>query len=221
MAFEIVPVWRLDTDSVGAYRIARHITDVASLSSAQVEAVDRATIDFLLPLLDEYRQEGGVFALIAPLSFSTLALVRPRLVLIHQWASVADLMRQAVILEMQDVDAGVPTGRTGETAAMMAPFFRGLMVGIDDISAAAKVLSEHPFSGVVIDGDRLSARNLLGRLIQAARKATRNILLVNGPAALDEEALRRAGVTHMAGQQLSLTASPETDPVRPDALVPA
>jgi hypothetical protein len=221
VAFEIVPVWRLDTDSVGAFRIARDVADVAPLSSAQVEAVDRATIDFLLPLLDEYRQEGGVFALIAPLSFPTLALVRPRLALIHQWATVADLMRQAVILEMQDVDAGVPTGRTGETAAMMAPFFRGLMVGIEDIGAATKALSEHPFCGVVIDGDRLSVPTLLGRLIRAARKATRNILLVNGPPGLDEESLRRAGVTHVAAREASCTPAPDTDPVRPDALVPA
>lgn len=221
VAFEIVPVWRLDTDSIGAFRIARHVADAGALSSAQVEAVDRATIEFLLPLLDEYRQEGGVFALIAPLSFSTLALVRPRLALIHQWASVADLMRQAVILEMQDVDAGVPTGRTGETAAMMAPFFRGLMVGIDDIGAVAKALSEHPFSGVVIDGDRLSVPALLGRLIRAARKATRNILLVNGPSRLDEDSLRGAGVTHVAARETSCIPVPEADPVRPDALAPA
>lgn len=221
VAFEIVPVWRLDTDSIGAFRIARDVADVGALSSAQVEAVDRATIDFLLPLLDEYRQEGGVFALIAPLSFSTLALVRPRLSLIQQWVPVSDLMRQAVILEIQDVDAGVPTGRTGETAAMMAPFFRGLMVGIDDISAAAEALSEHPFAGVVIDGDRLPVPTLLGRLIRAARKATRNILLVNGPSGLDEGSLRRAGVTHVAAGEASCTPAPETDPVRPGASVPA
>lgn len=221
VAFEIVPVWRLDTDSIGAFRIARDVADVGALSSAQVEAVDRATIDFLLPLLDEYRQEGGVFALIAPLSFSTLALVRPRLSLIQQWVPVSDLMRQAVILEIQDVDAGVPTGRTGETAAMMAPFFRGLMVGIDDISAAAEALSEHPFAGVVIDGDRLPVPTLLGRLIRTARKATRNILLVNGPSGLDEGSLRRAGVTHLAAREASGTPAPETDPVRPGASVPA
>jgi len=221
VAFEIVPVWRLDTDSIGAFRIARDVAHGAALSSAQQEAVDRATIDVLLPLLDEYRREGGVFALIAPLSFSTLALGRTRLSLIQQWAPVADLMRQVVILEMQDMDAGVPTGRTGETAAMMAPFFRGLMVGIDDVNAAGKALSEHPFSGVVIDGDRLSVPTLLGRLIQAARKATRNILLVSGPSGLDDGSLKRAGVTHVAGRQTSGIPAPETDPVRRDAWVPA
>ena len=116
-------------------------------------------------------------------------------------------------------DAGVPTGRTGETAAMMAPFFRGLMVGIDTVTAAAKALSEYPFSGAVVDGDRLSAPTLLGRLIRAARKATRNILLVNGPPGLDEESLRRAGVTHVAAaEEVSI---PVPDPLRPDALVPA
>ena len=219
VAFEIVPVWRLDTESIGAFRIARDVANPAALSPAQLEAVDRATVDFLLPLLDEYRREGGVFALIAPLSFPTLALGRTRLSLIQQWAPVADLMRQAVILEMQDVDAGVPTGRTGETAAMMAPFFRGLMVGIDTVTAAAKALSEYPFSGAVVDGDRLSAPTLLGRLIRAARKATRNILLVNGPPGLDEESLRRAGVTHVAAaEEVSI---PVPDPLRPDALVPA
>lgn len=219
--FEVVPVWRLDTGAVGAFRIARHVAAAPRLSPAQIEAIDRATIDVLIPLLEEYRREGGLFAMIAPLSFSTLAVGRSRLALISQWASVADLMRQVVILELQDVDGGVPTGRTGETAALMAPFFRGLMIGIDDIGTVAKALSEHPFSGVVVDGDRLSVPTLLGRLIRAARKATRNILLVNGPSGLDEESLRRAGVTHLAAREASGTPAPETDPVRPGASVPA
>lgn len=219
--FEIVPVWRLDNGAVGAFRIARDVHDVAHLSSAQIEAVDRATVDFLMPLLEEYRREGGVFALIAPLSFPTLAMGRPRLALIQHWAPVADLMRQVVILEMQDVHAGVPTGRTGDTASMMAPFVRGLMVQIDDVPAAEKALSEHPFSGAVIDGDRLSTRPLLGRLLRAARKSLRNILLVNPPLGLDEDSLKRAGVSHVTGLEERVQPSPLPDAVRPDVSVPA
>ena len=219
--FEIVPVWRLDTGAVGAFRIARDVRDVARLSSAQIEAVDRATIEFLIPLLEEYRREGGVFAMIAPLSFPTLAMGRPRLSLIQQWASVADLMRQAVILEIQDVDAGVPTGRSGDTAAMLSPFFRGLMVEIDDVQAAEKALSEHPFSGVVIDGERMAAPGLLGRLIRAARKCTRNILLVNPPRGLDEASLRRAGISHVTELDERVQEAQVPEAVRPDASVPA
>lgn len=218
---EITPVWRLDQGLVCAFRINRTFRGIQAPTAAQSEAMDQATIDFLLPLLEEYRREGGVFALIAPLSFTTLSPSRPRLSLIGRWSEVSDLMRQVVILEMEGVDPGVPTGRAGVTAAMLAPFFRGLMVQVGDVTTASTVLREHAFNGATIDLSRLGRRSGLGGLITSVRRFTRNIVLLNPPRALGEGVLASSGVSHVVWPDDGDAAGPRDQAVTPDASAPA
>lgn len=193
---EIAPVWRLDQGVIGAYRINRSWRGDRRPTMAQAEVIDHLTTDFLLPVLEEYRREGGVFAVITPLDFGVVMPARPRLGLISRWSEASDVMRQVVILELEGVDAGVPAGRLGETAAMLAPFFHSVMLEVADQTVASGALREHAFSGVTIDAGRLRSRARLAALIGAARRYTKNIMLLNAPIWAGDEALRAGGISH-------------------------
>lgn len=194
---EVEPIWRLDQGAIGAYRIRRLVRGVASPSAAQAEAMDQATIDFLLPILEEYRREGGFFALIMPLNFSSLSASRPRLSLIGRWSVAADVVRQVVMLELTGVNQGVPSGSVGMTGALLSPFFKGLLLQVPDEDTANVALREHAFHGAVIDAAGLVRRSGLGGLIRAVRRLTRNVMLLNAPRALDDRVLATAGVSHV------------------------
>lgn len=219
LELEIEPIWRLDQGVIGAYRIRRILRGVGSPSAAQAEAMDQATIDFLLPILDEYRREGGFFALIIPLNFGSVSASRPRMGLIGRWAGAADLVRQVVMLELAGVNQGVPTGSVGMTAALLSPFFKGLLLQVSDEETANVALREHAFHGAVIDAAGLMRRSGLGGLIRAVRRLTRNVMLLNAPRALDDRVLATAGVSHVVWMDEPVTAS-DSD-VRQDASAPA
>ena len=111
-------------------------------------------------------------------------------------------MRQVVLLEIEGVETGAPSGRIGETAALLAPFFHGVVLKVSDQTVAAEALREYPFHGVTIDVARLSNRCGLGGLIRAARRFTRNVLLLNAPSGLADEVLKIAGVSHVTRTDL-------------------
>ncbi len=197
---EVVPVWRLDQGTISAFRIARDLRQTSLIDNqSELEMIDRATLDFLLPLLEEYRREGAVFALVVPLSFSTLSAARPRIAVLDRCAPVADLMRQVVILEIDGLDAGVPSGRLGETVAMVRPFFRSLLLQVSNAALLARAMREHPFSGLTINVPRSGGSPAgLGGLIQAARKHSRNIMVLGLHGRSNDEALRASGVSHIS-----------------------
>lgn len=196
---EVVPVWRLDQSTISAFRIARDLRGADLLTEqSELEALDRATLDFLMPLLEDYRREGGVFALMVPVTFSTLSAARPRIAVLDRCGPVADLMRQVVILEIDGMDAGVPAGRLSETVAMVRPFFRSLLLQVTNPALLAKAMREHPFSGLTINMQRLGGAAKLGPLVRAARKYTRNIMVLGLSGRSNDDTLRAAGVSHVS-----------------------
>ena len=197
---EVVPVWRLDQGTISAFRIARDLRQTALIDNqSQLEFIDRATLDFLLPLLEEYQREGGIFALVVPFSFSTLSAARPRIALLDRCAPVAELMRRVVILEIEGLDAGVPSGRLSETVAMVRPFFRSLMLQVSGAALLTRAMREHAFSGLTINVVRSNGSPAgLGGLIRAARKHSRNIMVLGLNGRANDEALRASGVSHIS-----------------------
>lgn len=202
VALEIVPVWRLDKGTISAFRIARDLRQPdPGVDQSELEMIDRATLDFLLPLLEEYRREGGAFALMVPLSFATLSLARARIAVLDRCAPVTDLMRQVVILEIDGVDAGVPGGRLSDTVAMVRPFFRSLLLQVSSPALLNRAMREHAFNGLTINVPGLAGGAAgLSSLIRAAAKHSRNLMVLGLPAGVSDKALRASGVSHISCQ---------------------
>lgn len=197
MYFDVVPVWRLDQGVISAYAIRRRLPGRAdSYSDQDREVMGHRLLDQLLPLLEEYRREGGVFALIITGSFSSASARRPRLNLLDRCAPVLEVMRQAVIMELEGLGAGIPEGRIRETAAMMGPFFRVLTASARDLAEAEAAVRDYAFDGMAIDAAGMSDRRI-EQMVRSVRRCTSNVVVHSIRPGADEAWLRRLGVSHV------------------------
>ncbi|WP_374516586.1 hypothetical protein [Brevundimonas sp.] len=214
MALEVTPVWRLDHELVSAYAVRRRLSQrIECLTDADRYQVAHRTLDHILPILDQYRREGGAFALVAPCPFSVLASNRDRQALLGRIAEYLDIMRRTVLLEVDGFGSGAPMGLVSHTAAMLRPFFRALTANVRDAAECATAVGEFAFNGIAIEAGAMSDHRL-ALLIRSARRRTPNVM-VHDPAASDDW-LRDCGVSHVT-RRLAAAAGD----VRPDLSVPA
>jgi hypothetical protein len=218
LSFDIVPVWRLDQEIISAFMIRRALpAPLQSFDDHDRELMDHRLIDHLLPLLEEYRREGGVFALIIPGTFTSAAARRPRMELINRCAPVIDIMRQAVVLQVEGFGAGAPIGRISEMAAMMKPFFHVLTAGVGDRAEAEAAIRDYAFQGMAIQAGQMG-QDQLEKLIRVVRRRTPNVLVHGLKATVDVDRLKALGVSHVSYLK---PPDPAGSPFRPGASVPA
>lgn len=215
-AFEVVPVWRLDQSIISAYAIRRRLpAPLECFTDADREQMGARLLDHLIPLLEEYREHGAVFALIIEGTFSTTSARRPRTELLRRCAPVLETMRKVVVMELGGFGVGVPSGRIAETAAMIRPFFRLLTACVRDAAEAEATVRDYAFSGIAIDAQRISDQRL-DVLVKSARRRTHNVIVHGVREGVDEDRLRALGVSHVTYR--SQEAAPSTACVRPGAL---
>jgi hypothetical protein len=194
---EVVPVWRLDQDTISSYAIQLTLpAGVDRLSDLDHETLSHLTIGHVLPILQDYRREGGSFALIVPIAFSTLSARRPRMALLNRCAPLQDIMRRAVVAELSDLHAGVPSGLIRETVSMIRPFFRVVAATVrtsDDVSALYREAAFHGVGVVWRPGHSAG----LERVVKAARRRTPNVILHRVPAGVSADELRRYHASHV------------------------
>ena len=193
----VKPVWRLDRNSVGAYAIRPLLpAPLSSFTDKDQEAIDACVADFVVPLLREYRSEGGVFAILCPFSFATLSARSPRERLIHRCAEVLDVMRRAVVLEIGGLTRGAPASRVTETLSMCRPMTRVATLSISDPSAMEILSYESGADGAALDAGAFSGRQL-GTAITTARRRTTNLVVHNVSRTESIDRLRALGATHV------------------------
>jgi len=194
---DIAPVWRLDQETISAYAVRLRLRSACDrLSDLDHEAMTHLVVSHLLPILEDYRREGGTFAIIVPVSFSALSARRPRMALLNRCSGFKDVMRRAVIAEITDLDAGVPGGLIRETVAMVRPFFRvitGLVRTPADIKAIYREVAFHGVAMNWLPGQF----SHLETALQAARQRTPNLILHDVPAFVPTTDLRRGGASHI------------------------
>jgi hypothetical protein len=197
LRFDVVPVWRLDQGAISAFALRRHLPQrIETYGDNDRLKMDHKVVDQMLPLLDEYVANGGVFALIVPGTFTSAAARRTRMDLVSRCAEHIDLMRQVVVMEIDGFEKGVPTGRIRETAAMMKPFFRVLTACVRSEAEQRAAIADFAFAGMAIDAASVPESRLDG-LVRAARSRTPNVLVHNVACAEHEERLHAHGATHL------------------------
>lgn len=214
MVLEVAPVWRLDQGAISAYAIRRRLpVRIETLTDADREQINHRVVDHLIPILEEYRREGGVFALIVPGSFSVVSAKRSRLQVLSRCADVADIMRQVVVLEIDGIGSGAPLGRIAETASMVKSYFHAVTVAVRDATEAQAALREYTFNGIALAGAAVEPR--LSALVGAARRRTPNVVVHDVLSEDSAEPLRASGASHVTFRRHS-----ETRQLRPGESVP-
>ena len=120
-------------------------------------------------------------------------------------APVLPLMRQVAIMEIEDIDDGVPYGRLKEAVAMLSPFVRAVMAGIGEGQRLNSQIRECGFAGVAVEaGPGPVMRPELKYLLAQARRASPNVLVHNAKLPPEvEDRLPGMGVTHLSGRALA------------------
>ena len=194
---DVVPVWRLDLETISAYAVRLTLpVGMDRLSDRDRETLTALTIDHTLPILADYRREGGTFAIIVPMSFSALSARRPRLALLTRCTPFKDIMQRAVIAELTDLDAGIPSGLIRETAAMIKPFFRVLTANVSTSADVSTVYREAAFHGLAL---RWRSRHIdeLAAVLRTGGRRTRNLIVHRVPDDVSADDLKQMGASHL------------------------
>ena len=194
---DVVPVWRLDRETISAYAVRLTLpVGMDRLSDRDRETLTALTIEHTLPILVDYRREGGTFALIVPMSFTALCARRPRLALLNSCIPFKDITQRAVIAELTDLDAGIPSGLIRETAAMIKPFFRVLTASVCTSADVSTVYREAAFHGVAL---RWRPRQIeeLAAILRIAGRRTHNLVVHCVPDNVSADELKQMGASHL------------------------
>ena len=206
MELRVTPVWCLRRGAISSYAIRRRFPHVKRpVSDHDQEAADKQTALKMVELLKEYAEFGGLFALHVPIYFATASSRRARVNMLGRCAPVLPLMRQVAIMEIEDIDDGVPYGRLKEAVAMLSPFVRAVMAGIGEGQRLNSQVRECGFAGVAVEaGPGPVMRPELKYLLAQARRATPNVLVHNANLPPEvEDRLPGMGVTHLSGRALA------------------
>lgn len=197
----VVPVWRLDQETISAYAIQLRLPEhIERLSDIDQETLSHLTLGLLLPILEDYRKEGATFALIVPLAFAALSARRPRAALLGRCNSVNDIMRRAVIAEITELNPGIPVGLIRETVAMIKPFVRVVTATIRNTVDVGAVYREVAFHGVAVrwpSGSTTAVESLL----KVARRRTPNVVVHGVPETVTSDDLKALQATHASWTQ--------------------
>lgn len=194
---DVVPVWRLDHETISAYAVRIRLPDhVERLSDLDQETLSHLTLGHVLPILEDYRAEGASFALIVPLAFAALSARRPRLALFARCSAVKDVMRRAVIAEITELNPGIPAGLIKETVAMIKPFVRVVTATVRTTADVSALYREAAFHGVAVRW-RPASPVAVEHLLRTARRRTLNIVVHDVPDHVPAAELRRCQATHV------------------------
>lgn len=198
---DVVPVWRLDQETISAYAIRLRLPNhVQRLSDSDQEVLSHLTLDHMLPILEDYRKEGATFALLVPLAFATLSARRPRTALLSRCNGVRDVMRRAVIAEITELDSGIPVGLIRESVAMIKPFFRVITATVRTNIDVGSFYREVAFHGVAVVWPSSSTAPIQA-LLGLARRRTPNVVVHDVPEGVTVEDLRMLQASHVTWTQ--------------------
>ena len=160
VSFAVDPVMDLKAWAMAGHRIESRIVNLQSLvelTSAQrrmlmppdFEKVDLAALDRGMS-----RLTGGPTPdkpnLIIQLSFASLSNGRARAALLNRARELQQVLRQAAICELVDVESGIPVGRLTEIASLVRGFFRSVWVQIEPTRSMVHTAGAAKISGLTV-----------------------------------------------------------------------
>ena len=225
VSFVAEPVMDLKAWAMAGHRIESRIMDLQTgveLSGAQrrlllprdFQQIDLAALERGMSRL----ADGGVPDkpnLIIQLSFASLSSGRARAALLDRAKEMQQLMRQAVICELVDVELGVPLGRLTEVMSLIRNFFRSAWVQVEmqrsliDVAVAAKASGMSIRATGLGDDNQTIARNL-GKFVAMVNRPSALLTVTSLPATdlmIDAQA---AGFRHA-----TLQAKSQPEPAEP------
>jgi hypothetical protein len=193
-------VWNLRRDLITSFVIERASAPPAT-DPADLLQVDIAVMAYASQILQEHKTTGGRLTLHLPISYSSVASARSRELSIKMMRHLHAAMRETTLIEIANLDPGVPPSRLIEIVSLIKPFGLGVLARVRPTRKALDAVRGCGLKGLILDAgalgrNRAETVTLMKAFADAAHGIAPN-LIVHG---LDDismvEAARAAGLTH-------------------------
>jgi len=173
---------------------------------AELEEIDVATLVYASTLLDEQAEQGGSLTLHLPLSFTSLATQRTRQRLLDLTHGVREAMRRTVLLEIADLDPGVPPSRLIEVVGLVRSLCVGIIGRVRPTKAALAAVKGCGLRGVAVSAEHLGPHQpefdaRLKAFVALAKDVSPNLLIHGLPDSKLIDAAAAAGFTHASASE--------------------
>ena len=198
-------VWNLKRGVITSFLIEREGVRGKS-DMADLEEIDVATLVYASTLLDEQLEQGGTLTLHLPLSFTSLAMQRTRQRLLDLTHGVREAMRRTVLLEIADLDPGVPPSRLIEVVGLVRSLCVGIIGRVKPTKAALAAVKGCGLRGVAVSAEYLSPHQpefdaRLKAFVALAKDISPNLLIHGLPDARLIDVATAAGFTHASASE--------------------
>ncbi len=193
-------VWNLRRDLVTSFLIERAAHPATQDPSDELQ-VDIAVMAYASQLLQEHKSTGGRLTLHLPISFSSVASVRARELSIKMMRHLHAAMRETTLIEISNLDPGVPPSRLIEVVSLIKPFCLGVLARVRPSKKALDAVRGCGLKGLIVEGSSLGRNPAeVGALMKAFAETARGIapnIIVHG---LEDQMMielaKTAGLTH-------------------------
>ena len=196
----VEPVWNLRRDLVTSFLIERASNPTVQ-EPADVLQVDIAVMAYASQILQEHRETGGRLTLHLPISFSSVASARARELSIKMMRHLHHNMRETTLIEIANLDPGVPPSRLIEVVSLIKPFCLGVLARVRPSRKALDAVRGCGLKGLIVEAQGLG-RNpaevgaLMKAFVEAARGVAPNLIIHGLEDQMMIELAKAAGLTH-------------------------
>lgn len=197
----VEPVVNLRRDLVTSFLIDRNAVPEVIESTDRMQ-VDVAVLSYAMTLLREHKAQGGRLTLHLPLSYSSVASVKAREATLRLIRQMHETARETMLIEIADLDAGVPPSRLIEVVSLVKPFCLGVLGRVRPTRKALDAVRGCGLKGLVLDASRGIGRTpaedaiVLHAFVEAGSSIAPNLIVHGLADPVMVEIAKAAGLTH-------------------------
>jgi hypothetical protein len=147
-------VRNLKRNLVTSYLIER-ATQPSVSDTADLLQVDIAVMAYAATLMQEHQKTGGRLTLHVPISYASAASIRGRELALQIMRHHRDQARETILIEIADLDSGVPPSRLLETVSLLKPFCMGVLARVRPSLGALAAVRNCGLRGLVLEAQGL------------------------------------------------------------------
>jgi hypothetical protein len=197
----VEPVVNLRRDLVTSFLIDRDAVPGVTDPGDRLQ-VDAAVLTYAVSLLQEHKARGGKLTLHLPVSYSSIASVKAREATLRMMRHMQSIARETALIEIDDLDAGIPPSRLLEVVSLIKPFCLGVLGRVRPTRKALDAVKGCGLKGLVLDADggigRTPAEDaiILRAFVEAGGVIAPNLIVHGLADPVMVDIAKAAGLTH-------------------------
>ena len=201
VSIAVEPVVNLRRDLVTSFLVDRKAVPGVTDPSDRLQ-VDAAVLTYAITLLQEHKARGGKLTLHLPVSYSSIASVKAREATLRMLRLMQAVARETALIEIDDLDAGIPPSRLLEVVSLIKPFCLGVLGRVRPTRKALDAVKGCGLKGLVIDAGGGIGRSpaedaiVLRAFVEAGGQIAPNLIVHGLADPVMIEVAKAAGVTH-------------------------